>query len=124
VDLRSQGKHCDTPSDAFEGKNNFPIWTADSRYVTFQSDREGVPSVFKRTQPTFTIGKTVQLPIAVTIQPGAPSPRNFDITPDGKQLIFVVPAPAAQTNVPLLSQPEIDFVVNWFTELLERVTAK
>jgi eukaryotic-like serine/threonine-protein kinase len=30
----------------FGGNNHYPVWSADGRHVTFQSDREGDPAVF------------------------------------------------------------------------------
>src|SRR5205814_7052648 len=30
----------------FEGRNKFPIWSADSRRIAFQSDREGDLGIF------------------------------------------------------------------------------
>lgn len=43
--------------------------------------------------------------------------RNYDITPNGKQLLIQVPDP---TN---LRSREVDVVLNWFEELKRRVEA-
>jgi Tol biopolymer transport system component len=32
----------------YGGKSRFPVWSADSRYVAFQSDREGGPGIFRQ----------------------------------------------------------------------------
>ena len=62
------------------------------------------------------------LPIKGIIQNGpVGSPRGFDISPDGKQ--FIVMVPAADSNIGT-TQQQINVVVNWFTELKQRVGAK
>jgi serine/threonine-protein kinase len=33
----------------FRGNNRFPVWSADSRSVTFQSDRDGDPAIFRQS---------------------------------------------------------------------------
>ena len=45
--------------------------------------------------------------------------RNYDITPDGKQFLVVVPASSTQSE-PRQTQ-QINVVLNWFEELKQRV---
>jgi hypothetical protein len=47
------------------------------------------------------------------------TPRQFDITPDGKQFIVIMP-PGASTD-PRQAQ-QIQVVLNWFEELKQRAS--
>ena len=66
------------------------------------------------TATTFAAGTPVALPIAraILLGPG----RNFDITPDGKQFIVVMPATTAGDE-----QGQIAVTLNWFEELRRRL---
>src|SRR5262249_50028713 len=63
----------------------FPVWSPDGKQIFY-----GFPPklfvVDVRTQPTFSLGKPITLPINGTVQP-APGMRNFDVAPDGKHLL-------------------------------------
>jgi hypothetical protein len=74
------------------------------------------------TKPTFTFGNAVPAPKGNFIEFGPPGPRTYDITPDGKQLLGVVFGDQTSTGIPA-SQP-IQVVLNWFTELQQRVPVK
>jgi Tol biopolymer transport system component len=101
-----------------------PRWSQDGKQIFYQKPLTNrLFAVEIRTQPTFTIEKTTSLPIEGIIQPDAPGPRNYDITPDGK-FIVVLPASASQPNANRRPPSQIDFVVNWFTELQQRVPVK
>ena len=56
-----------------------------------------------------------------TIHPVAQ--RNYDITPDGKQLLVVVPA-ASPADSGRRPNQQINVVLNWFEELKARVPVK
>jgi len=49
--------------------------------------------------------------------------RNYDVTPDGKQFLVVVPA-ASPADSTRRTSPGIDVVLNWFEELKTRVPVK
>jgi len=66
----------------FEGRNQFPVWTRDGRYVAFQSDREGDLAIY--WQPVDGSGRAVRL--TRPDDGGAHAPEAF--SPDGKQLLF------------------------------------
>ena len=77
-----------------------------------------------RMQPTFSIGKTKTLPINGTVQP-VPGMRNFDIAPDGKHLLVVMPASVpSQAENKQRPTAQINVVMNWFSELQQRAPAK
>ena len=70
-----------------------------------------------RTDRAFSFGKPAPLPIDSVVQQIG-SPRNYDITPDGKQFIVVLPGSQSETNQ---RQPlQINMVLNWFEELKQR----
>jgi hypothetical protein len=57
------------------------------------------------------------LPIAGALHP-IPGLRNYDITPDGKRFLIVLPA---QNDATKGATAQINVVVNWFEELKQRV---
>ena len=75
------------------------------------------------SSPRFTFGQSKPLPIE-----GLPftNPdafvRYYDITPDGKQFVFVLPATSPVDSNRLAAQ-QINIVLNWFEELKQRVPA-
>jgi len=71
------------------------------------------------TQPSFSFGEPTALPIERVIQ-YAPSPRQYDIMPDGKRFLVMLPAPQAGTDSRPTTQ-QINIVLNWFEELKQRV---
>jgi eukaryotic-like serine/threonine-protein kinase len=65
----------------FEGRNRFPIWTADSQHVAFQSDRDGDLAVFRQRADGATAAERLTKP-----EPGAAHiPRAW--SPDGRTLL-------------------------------------
>jgi hypothetical protein len=71
-----------------------------------------------RTQPTFAFGNAVPVP-RVFGTASQTTPRVFDITPTGQIVSVVTPGQLG----PAVS-PEIQVVVNWFTELQQRVPTR
>jgi hypothetical protein len=49
-------------------------------------------------------------------------PRGYDMTPDGKQFLVMLPSSEAESNTRQLQQ--IYVTLNWFEELKKRVAAK
>jgi Tol biopolymer transport system component len=89
-----------------------PVWSPGGQQLFYRSGTK-IFAVDVRTQPAFSHGKPTALPIAGAIQ------QRFDITPDGKRFLVVLPASQEETN----SRPtvQINVVLNWFRELQERV---
>jgi eukaryotic-like serine/threonine-protein kinase len=104
-----------------------PVWSRDGNQIFYQSFAvAGTSRLFAvevRTQPAFTFGKPMPLAIEGITLPPPPTHRNFDITPDGKQFI-VVQASKSQSDTNQSSIPQINVVLNWFTELQQRVPVK
>jgi len=66
----------------FEGRNQFPVWSPDGRFVAFQSDREGDPAIY--WQPADGSGGALRL--TRPDEGSAHAPEAF--SPDGQQLLF------------------------------------
>ena len=77
------------------------------------------------SQPSFGFGNPARVTSAsegaLTDLPF--NPRNYDITPDGKRFVRVVDADAAKRTGPP-PNPTLSVVLNWFTELQQRVPVK
>jgi Tol biopolymer transport system component len=101
-----------------------PVWTRDGKQLLYNTGVLGNNrplSVDVRTTPNFTFGR----PVSVTIQgllPSSPNSREYDISPDGKQLIAVLDSAAPITGVQ--PSPQINVVLNWFKELNQRVPVR
>ena len=72
----------------------------------------GVVSV--TTQPSVTFGTLVPVPRPFPVL-GPASPREYDITPDGKRFMAVVAAGQNESGAP--ATPQIQVVLNWHEEL-------
>jgi hypothetical protein len=76
-----------------EGGNRFPVWSADSRYVTFQSDREGDLGIFwQRADGSATAERLTKADDATIHAPYAWSP-------DGRTLLFGVTKRGISTSL-------------------------
>jgi hypothetical protein len=105
-----------------------PVWSPDGKQLFFNTQiqsnaNEGqLVAVDVHTQAGFTFGKPTPIPVPGAILGG--SGRNYDITPDGKQFVVVVPPPNAQGEPQARIAPQFNVVLNWFTELQQRVPVK
>jgi serine/threonine-protein kinase len=102
-----------------------PLWSPDGKQLFYVIDQPGgtgqIVSVDIQTEPTFAvIGKPAPLPIQGIVFSG---PRGYDITPDGKY--FVVMLPKSQAD-PTKETPhdQINVTLNWFEELKQHVPRK
>jgi serine/threonine-protein kinase len=104
------------------GSGGSPLWSPDGKQLFFlqpQASLFQIVAVPIQTQPTFVIGKATPLPIDGLRAGGAA--RTYDITPDGKQFIVTTPPEVAQLSG---RSQQINVVLNWFTELQQRVPVK
>ena len=102
-----------------------PIWSSDGKHLIYSENPGGgignLMSVEIQTRPSFAFSKPVPLPIKGFWHNGAPGdPRGFDMTPDGKQFI-VMRSPDAVNSRQI---QQINIILNWFTELQQRVGVK
>jgi len=102
---------------------NHPVWSPDGKELIFMDDMTNgqLYSVAIRTQPSFSFGNPVPLGIKGLIQ-RVGNWRDYDITPDGKQ--FVVMMPPESTSSSTTQAPQIQVVLNWFEELKRRMSTQ
>jgi hypothetical protein len=79
-------------------------------------------SVDVQTTSGFTFGRPAPVAIDGLVPTSNMYSRDFDISPDGKQFVAVLEA-TARTAVKQ-PNPQINVVLNWFTELQQRVPIK
>jgi len=97
-----------------------PVWSPDRKQLFFHD--QGANRLFVvdiRTTPSVSVGPPTLVPIEGTVHPVAQ--RNYDVTPDGKQLIVVLPASLGSSDSTSRPAQEINVVLNWFEELKARV---
>jgi eukaryotic-like serine/threonine-protein kinase len=68
----------------FEGRNRFPIWSSDGRYVAFQSDREGDAALFRQRSDGSEKAERLTKPEKNTTH----APESWST--DGKHILFTV----------------------------------
>ena len=98
-------------------------WTPDGKELLYSPAAAGQEvAVSVTTRPSFTFGKPVPV-LSSFLERGAAYERNDDITLDGQRLLGVVAADLADaTGIP--AAPQIQVVLNWFTELQQRVPTR
>jgi serine/threonine-protein kinase len=104
--------------------NHHPLWSPKGGQLFYVTDQgrgsitfgvEKIISVDIKTEPGFTWGKTMPLPIEQIVANG---PRAYDITPDGKYFIVMQRSQADSTKVP---REQINIALNWLEELKQKV---
>jgi serine/threonine-protein kinase len=100
--------------------NHHPVWSRDGKQIFYIPGPGQIASTDVTTAPNFTFGN--QTIIRQALENYAPSvPRQYDVTPDGK-LLGLIPAEQSQTGAAAPGQ--INVVLNWFTELQQRVPSR
>ena len=74
-----------------QGRNRFPVWSADGTYVAFQSDREGAPAIFRQRSDGSSIAERLTTPD----KESAHVPESW--SSDGKHLLYSVSKAATNT---------------------------
>ena len=101
-----------------------PLWSPDGKQIFYLraqgTGASQIMSVDVQTQPSFVVVKTAPLPIEGIM--GETGPRGYDITPDGKS--FVVMIPKSQPDPSKVSPEQINITLNWFEELKQRAPVK
>jgi Tol biopolymer transport system component len=97
------------------------LWSPDGRELFYeQFPPLHMVAIDVDTSTGFDRGPERHLPIEGFF--GVAPHRDFDVTPDGEQFLVAFPAGQIETGVANeLTNPQINFVLNWFEELKERV---
>ncbi len=96
-----------------------PVWSPDGhRLYYFEPQSLKLVAVDLKTAPAFSFSSPMPLNFPQIDQVGD-SERSFDISPDGKRFIVVLQGSDIQTGRRPAEQ--INFVLNWFQELKQRV---
>ena len=108
------------------GVPQFPIWSPDGKEIFYAQGlgggRADLMSIAVQTRPGISFGKAAPLPIKNFWHNGAPgAPRGFDITPDGKQFVIMVPSNDESGE---RQAAQIYVALHWFEELKRRVPVK
>ena len=100
-----------------EGRNDMPAWSPSGRELYYWSiSYQKLMAVPIQSKPTYSTGQTLPLGIEGIIQPYGG--RAYDIMPDGKQFLVMLPETQIQEQ-PRPAQ-QVNFVLYWFEELKER----
>ena len=97
-----------------------PAWSPDGKQIFFHSIAVNQFAVVDiRAEQGLRLGAPTPLQIEEAVHPL--TQRNYDVTPDGKQLVIVLPPQAAQSAPGRRAPMQIDIVLNWFEELVRLV---
>jgi serine/threonine-protein kinase len=110
------------PYQITKAGGHHPLWSPDGKEVFFVPGPGQFSKLSITTEPSFSFGNPVPVPNGGFLEGGPETPRTYDITPDGKQLIGVITAGQNKTGAP--AQQQINVVMSWFSELQQRVAAK
>jgi serine/threonine-protein kinase len=108
----------------------YPVWSPDGKQLYYVQSTTGCAPPWKFmfanivTQPSFVFSKPTALAIDGITSGGPASGRPFDVMPDGKQFVVMLPREAEAALSPEAPPQQINVVLNWFTELQERVPVK
>jgi hypothetical protein len=100
-----------------------PTWSPDGKELFYFSGAGQFVAVSVTTRPTFTFGNPVPMGPRFFIDRGPTFERNNDITRDGKRFLGVVGAGQSPRSA-APAAPQIQVVLNWFTELQQRVPTR
>ena len=102
-----------------------PLWSpAPSQLYYWATLSQHLVAVDVQTEPTFSVDKKVVLAIDA-IPVAAPfGETNYDLTPDGKQFVVVTRAVSPSGDADRSPAQQMEFVLNWFTELQQRVPTR
>jgi Tol biopolymer transport system component len=92
-----------------------PAWAPDHKQLYYWANltRQFI-AVDVRTEPAFTVGTRVALPISgVFFQPGLLSEANYAVMPDGTGFVVVTPTDAVSQGPSGPGPQAIDIILNW-----------
>src|SRR4030095_15637896 len=94
-----------------------PVWSPVGSEIFYVNEGR-LFSVSVQTQPTLLFKPPEALPITGFVQGSTRGTRMYDITPDGRRFIMVGGTGNATAPGP---RPQIQVVLNWFEELVQKV---
>jgi hypothetical protein len=97
------------------------LWSRDGKQLFYIPAPGRFVVVNVTTQPSFSVSAPVPAPRAFTIGNAQTSPRNHDVGPDGR--ILGIATAGEDASGPAAAQ-QINVVLNWFTELQQRVPTR
>jgi len=105
-----------------DADSHHPVWSPDGKELFYVYGPSQFGSVSVTTQPGVSFGSPAHAPRSgfTTAVPG--SVRTYDVMPDGKQFIGVVPAGQTRSSAP--GGREIRVVLNWFEDVKQRASGK
>jgi serine/threonine-protein kinase len=101
----------------------FPVWSPSGNQLFYSSiQRDKLVSVNVQTETSFSVSKPSPVPLPQGVLLGTTSARNYDISPDAKQFVVVMPVP--QPTPSQRPSQQIDLIQNWLADLNKRVPIK
>jgi Tol biopolymer transport system component len=102
------------------------VWSPSGKEILYARSAVTFTSRSITTQPAFVFGNEVQIPIGPLSRQAPTFPRTFDIVPDGRILGLIAAADTRSDHAPTgpSTGPRIHVVLNWFTELQQRVPTR
>jgi len=97
------------------------LWSRDGKQLFYIPGPTRFLGVTVTTQPGFAVSVPVPVPRGFTLGNAQNNPRNHDVAPDGR-FLGVVTAGQPVSNTAAVQQ--VEFVLNWFEELKQRVPVK
>jgi serine/threonine-protein kinase len=110
--------------DAPQDDPHHPLWSRDGTELFYVAgpNRFAVTSVTERSGLSFGNPVLIQTGIWKNTFGGPSTIRNYDVTADGKRFIGVIASGVTESGTPRVSQLLV--VLNWFTELQQRVPTR
>jgi Tol biopolymer transport system component len=97
-----------------------PVWSRDGRELVSQpAGGQGAVQTIT-TQPSFSFSPPLPIPRGGAFTGGVTGQRNYDVMPDGR-ILGVVSAGQGESGS---TTTQIQVVLNWFTELKQRVPTR
>ena len=98
-----------------------PMWSADGRELVFlaSTNARQMAAVRVTVDGGLKFGTPTRFPATVTGARLSAEPRGFDLMPDGRIIGVVNRSEIART-----ATPEMRVVLNWFSELKQRVPVR
>jgi hypothetical protein len=113
---------------ASEGTSHHPLWSVDGRELIYVSGPGQISAREVTLKGAFSLGKARtldQLAGLMPTRPPAADARSFDLLRDGRFISDADTLLRPQGGYGIAGAPtEIDVVLNWFTELQQRVPTR